>query len=110
MIITASEKGFNVKNYYHVSSQMWLSFILWNHGNQKCAENVTGNFPGKNFEFSQKLFLTQFWVFLRCSGYFWIFIPYMLYDLGYMQLQERIQSNANHPLAESMGYIKFEGM
>ena len=23
---------------------------------------------------------------------------------------ERIQSNANHPLAESMGYIKFEGM
>ena len=37
-----------------------LSVILWNHGNQKCAENVTGNFPGKNFEFSQKLFLTQF--------------------------------------------------
>ena len=24
--------------------------------------------------------------------------------------QERIQSNANHPLAESMGYIKCEGM
>ena len=24
--------------------------------------------------------------------------------------QERIQSNANHPLAESMGYIKSEGM
>ena len=24
--------------------------------------------------------------------------------------QECIQSNANHPLAESMGYIKFEGM
>ena len=24
--------------------------------------------------------------------------------------QERIQSNANHPLVESMGYIKFEGM
>ena len=24
--------------------------------------------------------------------------------------QERIQSNANHPLAESMDYIKFEGM
>ena len=24
--------------------------------------------------------------------------------------QERIQSNANHLLAESMGYIKFEGM
>ena len=24
--------------------------------------------------------------------------------------QERIQSNANHPLAESMGYMKFEGI
>ena len=24
--------------------------------------------------------------------------------------QERIQSNANHSLAESMGYIKFEGI
>ena len=24
--------------------------------------------------------------------------------------QEAFQSNANHPLAESMGYIKFDGM
>ena len=33
---------------------------------------------------------------------------YILYQTNVKQ--ERIQSNANHPLAESMGYIKFEGM
>ena len=27
-----------------------------------------------------------------------------------LQQQVAFQSNANHPLAESMGYIKFEGM
>ena len=29
---------------------------------------------------------------------------------GRHQEQVAFQSNANHPLAESMGYIKFEGM
>ena len=87
MEVTASEKGFNVKNYYHVSSQMWLSFIFWNHGNQKCAEYVTGNFPDKNFEFSQKLFLTQFWVFWDVLGTFEFSFLKLLYDLGYMQLK-----------------------
>ena len=30
--------------------------------------------------------------------------------LGQFEIITSIQSNANHPLAESMGHIKFEGM
>ena len=33
-----------------------------------------------------------------------IFYSHIIYQ------QERIQSNANHPFAEKIGYIKFEGM
>ena len=40
--------------------------------------------------------------------YIWLFS--MCTSMLSHRKQERIQSNANHPLAESVGYIKSEGM
>ena len=36
-------------------------------------------------------------------------LPYLM-SIRLILKQERIQLNANHPLAASMAYIKFEGM